>query len=534
MRRGKNYTQRIRDTRVSQRYHSISKQSRRRSPARNYGIDWGADWRQPKSYGLADRVLLNLPREDFIGSSALSLLSPRAEQEGGAESFSNDSLASLLYFGYGVTCSRSHGSAIYRLRAAPSAGAVYPTELYLVAGDLGELPAGIYHYSPEDFSLELLHEGDSREAAASICAGDGKKGGRFYLVFTSMCRRTEARFGRPGYRYCLLDGGHVIGNFLALLDRFDCRAFLRGSFDDRRLYGLLGLEREEEAILAVLQVGDEECKPGFPVLSSERDLSADLTLSRERDRQGRSLALRVHDAGSLVTEGGKEVDAPSRKSGSGDVQGEAAHKRLSITEQMLTGLDGKDIGEVLGGRRTTRRFAGEAITEAELAVLTECSAAPYEADWLESQENKDGIDLFAQAELFVAANNVRGLEPGIYRIDRVRKVLAAVGRAATVAELTDACMGQKQAVEAAAVIFVAPRLGEHLERFGNRGYRYAGIHAGIVGERIYLAATALGLGVSGIAGLDDDLVNRLCGIDGEETAVIYALAVGRPLTERLD
>ncbi len=524
------------DTRISQRYHRISKQSRSRTPAKSYGVDWDADWRQTKSYRLAERVLLNPPGENFIGSSALSLLSSTVEGEDGAERLCDDGLASLLYLGYGVTGSRSHGSAIYRLRAAPSAGAVYPTEVYLIAGDFGVLPAGVYHFSPEDCSLELLREGDWRGEVASICP-EGEKGvGKFYLAFTSMCRRAEKRFGTPAYRYCLLDGGHVIGNFLALLDGLGCPAGLKGSFDDGRLYDLLGVRREEEAILAVLQIGGEECAAGCPILSEEEETGGggEAIQVPERNGRERSTALRIHGAGSSKPGKGRAGGGP-RAAPRNDVSPSRASARsLCITEHLLTRLDKADIGEVLGSRRTTRRFTKGGLTKAELAVLTASCAVPYDADWLESPKNKDGIDFFEQVELFVAVRNMRSLEGGIYRCDGTGGGLARMDGGGTGEEMVEICMGQSAAAEASAVFFIAPRLSGYLERFGNRGYRYAGMHAGIIGERIYLASTALGLGVSGIAGLDDDLANRLCGVDGAETAVMYALAVGRPVKKGKD
>ena len=149
-RRGRN-----RDISVARRYHLRSSLLTGMAP-RDYGVDWDAEWRRPKHFSVAEKLLLKPPIDDYFGAPALTLLSPpmlgpEDKVLGGA-----DSLAKVLYHGYGITGSRMHGDAVYRLRSAPSAGAVYPIEVYLVTGEMGAVPAGIYHFAPDEFSLSLL------------------------------------------------------------------------------------------------------------------------------------------------------------------------------------------------------------------------------------------------------------------------------------------------------------------------------------------------------------------------------------------
>src|SRR6266508_4613066 len=75
-------------------------------------------------------------------------------------------LARLLFFSAGVT--RFLQGVLFR--AAPSAGALYPTELYVVCGPLGDLPAGVYHFEPAEFALRRLRDGDFRARLAGSAA----------------------------------------------------------------------------------------------------------------------------------------------------------------------------------------------------------------------------------------------------------------------------------------------------------------------------------------------------------------------------
>jgi SagB-type dehydrogenase family enzyme len=182
----------------------------------------------------------------------------------------------------------------------------------------------------------------------------------------------------------------------------------------------------------------------------------------------------------------------------------------------------------MAGRRSTRKFEKADISRDELAALLTVGHVPYCADWIVSPLNRGGIDYFAQADVFVAVNSVSGLEPGIYSYCGSGAGLAPLRLGDVRERVVEACLNQSLAGNASALIFVAPRLREYLFRFGNRGYRYAVMHAGVLGQRVYLAATALGLGVTGVAGIDEGIVNSLCNLDGYERTAVYALAVGHP------
>jgi SagB-type dehydrogenase family enzyme len=530
MRRGKDRFGGKRSAGVALRYHARSGLSREKARARSYGIDWEAVWRRPKSYQLAERIVLSPPVDDSIGASAAALLAKNGKPERGQVVSDGSALASILYHGYGVTGSRSHKSAFYRLRAAPSAGAVYPVEVYIAVGDLNGVRAGLYHYSPEEFALSLVRSGDARAEVAKALIPATEKIGKYYLIFTSTCWRSMERFGEPAYRYCLLDSGHVIGNFVTLLESMGCRATLRGGFADLALAEFMGINENSEQAIAVLQVGDEGCRPEKSS-GGEQEQAVAKGWRQGNPRKGkRSSCSAIHRAGNLEPGQAAELmgEVVSEEWG-GQETGECRAK-WCVGREILERLEGMDLGEVIAARRTRRRFGQEPIKQEELTSLLAACAVPYRADWLNSAMGGKLMSSFEQAEIYIAANAVEGLEPGLYKwkIGGDGRCLESLGRTVEREELSRICMGQKMAGEAAAVVFIAPRLEGYITRFGDRGYRYAGLHVGVLGERIYLTATALGLGVTGIAGFDDKSANGLCGTDGIDTAVFYAMAFGHP------
>ena len=525
MANGRTRIGRNRDISVARRYH-LRSSLLTGMPKRNYGVDWEASWRRPKHFGLAEKFLLKPPMDDYFGASALTLLSPPMSGPDDAVLGGAESLSQILYYGYGITGSRMHGDAVYRLRSAPSAGAVYPIEVYVVAGEMDSIPAGIYHFSPEELSLSLLRKGDCRDAVAFSLNESGRERGRFYLVFTSMCGRSAKRFGLPAYRFCLMDCGHVLGNFLTLFEGKACPARIRGEFNDEELAALIGTTESPEAIFAVLQVGREDCDsdcPSCPLAPAAKSLvnTAD-SATADINSQIESL----HTSGFGDDRKNPQVSRIGQTVGG--VRSDKDGRALCVGEYLLARLESADIGETLAARRSTRRFADAGIGADELGAVLAATGTPYDSDWLVAPGNPGGIDYFEQLDIFVAVNDVEGLDAGLYRYSDTSGGLIEVVNGNLRETVAEICMGQEFVRQAPAVLLLAADIGGFLNGFGNRGYRYAGIHAGVIGEKIYLTATALGLGASGAAGLRTPMANSLCKLDGLERSVVYAVALGHP------
>ena len=131
-------------------------------------------------------------------------------------------------------------------------------------------------------------------------------------------------------------------------------------------------------------------------------------------------------------------------------------------------------------------------------------------------------------ETFLLANNVQGLQPGLYRFLASSHKLAEVDLSGGLAErITEGCLGQSY-VRASAVTFIWTAVPYRMNwRYGERGYRYLLLDAGHVCQNLYLAADAIDSGVCAIAAYNDDEINSTLGIDGLEQFSIYIATVGK-------
>jgi SagB-type dehydrogenase family enzyme len=186
-----------------------------------------------------------------LGSAIRSRRSVRAF---GREPLSLSALAALLEAGYGVTGSLPLGAHAQPLRAAPSGGALYPLELYVFAPSVAGLAAGLYHYDPLAAGLELRRRGtfsigdatphpEVVDAAAAV------------VLVTAIFWRSRFKYGLRGYRFALLEAGHVVQNVLLAATSLDVGAVPIGGFFDRGLEALLDVDGLEESALYLVALG---------------------------------------------------------------------------------------------------------------------------------------------------------------------------------------------------------------------------------------------------------------------------------------
>jgi SagB-type dehydrogenase family enzyme len=178
-------------------------------------------------------------------------------------------------------------------------------------------------------------------------------------------------------------------------------------------------------------------------------------------------------------------------------------------------------------RRSIRSFTRDRIT------LPELSALLFYAGGLTGE--KDGTPLRAApsagarhpTELLVVSYRVEGLEPGIYRYDWLHHKLWAQTAGDMSKALEVACLEQEFVGDCACVIVFTSKLMRTLNRYGQRGYRYAIMDAAAAAENLSLAAVALGYGTVWVGAFDDDAVSEVLGLQEDELPMLL-LPVGRP------
>lgn len=142
------------------------------------------------------------------------------------------------------------------LRSAPSAGALYPVELYLMANSVEGLDKGIYHYGVPGHTLTLVREGDFAREAASAALGQAMLAKSAVVIFmTAVVRRCSWKYRQRAFRYIYLDAGHIGQNICLACEAMGLGACPIGAFYDDELNAILGVDGTEETILYAVTVG---------------------------------------------------------------------------------------------------------------------------------------------------------------------------------------------------------------------------------------------------------------------------------------
>jgi len=223
------------------------------NPSRRYGTE---DYPGPyKRYddAIARVRLEKTDHSDFPAPLGRVLAGRRSKRNFIPDPVSLEELSFLLWATQGITARLE----AYELRAAPSAGALYPVETYLTVRAVDGLAPGVWHYHAKDAELELIREGDVAKEACHA-AGDQVmvELASVNFVWTAVMERCCCKYYERGFRYVYEDVGHVSENLQIAssgLDNVGCAVI--GSFYDDRAARLLGVDPETEPVLMLGSVG---------------------------------------------------------------------------------------------------------------------------------------------------------------------------------------------------------------------------------------------------------------------------------------
>lgn len=141
-------------------------------------------------------------------------------------------------------------------RAVPSAGGLYPLELYLLCRRVEDLSDGLYHYRILEHGLEPLRGAVSHEEASTfLLAEPFIENANVILFMAAIFDRTLHKYGPRGYRYILLESGHVAQNLCLLATERALGSLCIGGFMDGKTNAFLGLDGTDEAVVYALAFG---------------------------------------------------------------------------------------------------------------------------------------------------------------------------------------------------------------------------------------------------------------------------------------
>ncbi len=194
-----------------------------------------------------------LPKPDMKGMTTEEAIGARRSiRRYSAEPLTLRELSQLLFSAQGITGHR--GS--FPLRAAPSAGALYPIELYVVVNNVRHLQQGLYHYSSQRHALDLVKADDYRARISRCCLHQDFVGqAAVALVMTAIFHRTTDRYGQRGNRYVYMEAGHISQNIYLQTTSLGLGSVAVGAFNDEKLNTLLGVDGQEEMAIYVHAVG---------------------------------------------------------------------------------------------------------------------------------------------------------------------------------------------------------------------------------------------------------------------------------------
>jgi len=489
----------------ARRYHDRTAHSPRSVRASGHVLDWD---NKPSPFKIyPDLPAVPLPR-DFpaAGADALAALSGPA---GPSSPLDLERLAALAFFSAGVTKSKTYpGGAQMHFRAAPSTGALYQTEVYVVAGDVAGLRGGVYHFCPGDFTLRRLRDGDFRGAVALAAADDDLATRPATLVLTALYWRNTWKYQARGYRHLFWDGGAMLAHLLAGAAALGVPARFAAGFVDAGVNGLLGLDPAREGALLLVPVGGA-ARPAPPPPVAPPVAAAVVPLSASEVEY--PLLVEAYADSSLETEAAVtdwRVDALALGSAA------ALPRALTPLPPPRT-VSGRTLGETVQARGSTREFSGEATGAEEL------STALYHATRGAAADVPSGL-----VDLYLTVHAVDGVAPGAYAYHPGPHALERLKRGDFRADSAFLCLDQALGGMSSATVFFLADLARILGALGNRGYRVANLEAGIVGGRLYLGAYAQRFGATGLTFYDGDVVTFFSP-HGAGKDALFVTALGR-------
>ncbi|MGO9791821.1 MAG: SagB family peptide dehydrogenase [Solirubrobacteraceae bacterium] len=487
------------DPTPARRYHERTKHTFASVRAAARPLDWSSSPNPFKLYRNLEAVALprELPGSDVSALEALAAGEQPADREPDLAG-----LGWILRWGAGVMRSRVFpGGETYHFRAYPSAGALYPLELYLACAPLRDLKGGLYHFHPQELVLRRIRAGDARAALAEAAGEPGLAEVGAVLVVTGIMSRSAWKYGARAYRHVFWDAGTMLANLVALASSARLGPRLLTAFADAEVNALLRIDDERETALALLAIG---CASRAPQAGRLEPLELDVEPVARGERYREVVELRaascLHDANEVRAwrAAATSLARPSGSEGDG-----AARPRAALSCDRIEA--------VIRRRGSTREFALRPVPVAQAAAILTRAAGSLPAD------------VPPLNDVYLAAHALEGLTPGAYvfsppdRFQPTRR--GSLRRAAAYA-----CLGQLQGGTSAATVFLMLDLDRALDALGSRGYHAASLDAGMRAGRIYLGAYAQDLGATGLTFYDDEATKLVA--PGTRLEPMMSVAIG--------
>ena len=219
---------------------------------RGHQLDWDSKPALYKEYPDARRIELPGFQPSRPMNLDTALKQRRSVRDFRPKSIGLGQLAHLLWASTGI----QRVEQGYEFRTAPSAGALYPIETYVIANDVRKLEPGLYHYNIQAHKLEEIGKGEMRRQIAAAGLGqDMCARAAAVFVWSAVFERCKWKYGQRAYRYIYLDAGHIAENLALAAVSLNLGSCEIGALFDDDVNAILGIDGVEESVVCMAVVG---------------------------------------------------------------------------------------------------------------------------------------------------------------------------------------------------------------------------------------------------------------------------------------
>ncbi|MDJ0531297.1 MAG: nitroreductase family protein [Xenococcaceae cyanobacterium MO_207.B15] len=385
-----------------------------------------------------------------------------------------------------ITFEKKYKYDSYQLRVNPSAGALYPTEVYLQIRGIKGIIDGIYHLEVATNSLTLIYELIDDGLESYILPNCLVKG--FIFLVSCAYYRSSWKYKQRSLRYCFLDSGHHVGAIEAAAYLYQKAIQVIFDFDKVALNNDLGFENKEFVTASVIS---GKIKP-----KTVRKLRSQLPFVSPTDyfevnpfiEAGYKNTVLTKSSGLPPSYGGVPWTSPEKN---------LFYNGNIVSQSPSFNCQPEQFLQTILSRRSARAFKRGAISQSEWKQIWHCLKQSL------ATASKEEI------EIYLVINCVEEMESGLYR------ELQLLKRGDFSEQAKYLCVNQALARDSAVTLFLT-------STYSN--YQTAMQSAGWLGQRLYLISNYLGIGCSGIGAYHDDETQEFLTTNKD---ILYALTIGR-------
>ena len=489
-------------------YHRITSYDRMKM--KGHSLDWANRPSLHKVY--PDLKVIQLPEFHRIPEKNLWRLNPKKGHHVSPTDFKG--LSTLLDLTYLNTAKARHPDGDFYYRSAASAGALYPGEIYPVVYNVNGLAAGIYHYNLMLRHLTRICEGNFQDDVGDITAKLPHNDLSASFFITGIFFRSSWKYRERAFRYVLLDAGHILQNLVLALNANGLSYWVQYDFKDLALNHLLGTDDQREVGLASVHLSAASSQPDagdadkFRLPSEQISMTGKTAMKESTYREIQD----IYKAGVL-----ESITTPRPSQIAQNIGVESSKwQALENTEPVENEIP---YPEAVFLRRSKRNFVNRQLSITRFFRLLDLFRMG-----LPNIETKQDTCLSSVAVGFLA-NNIDGFEPGFYLYDHLNHRFGLVKNGQFGLPMTPICLEQNWLKNAAVHFLFMSDLKSIDDTWGARGYRYAMITAGRMGQLVYVGATALRIGCCGIGAIFDFEAQQLLGLN-PNSFLTYLVAAG--------